>query len=96
MPLPAPFVVKPSRSGKGIVINAKRFHEELEGALDDYVKALLDGDAPLRKSFIKKMNYISRSYPDEGAVVQSSKAPLTGSVHLAGGSALERSRTGTR
>lgn len=65
----APFVVKLSRSGKGIDINAKRFHEELEGALDDYVKALLAGDAPLRKSFITKMNYIARSSPDKGAVV---------------------------
>jgi hypothetical protein len=65
----ASFVVKRSPSGKGVVINARRFHEELDRAFDDYVNALLTGDAPLRTSFIKKMNYITRSSSDDGAVV---------------------------
>lgn len=63
------FVVRLSSSGAGVVINAKRFHEELEGALDDYVKALLSGDTALRTLFIKKMSHIARSQPDEGVVV---------------------------
>ena len=66
---PASFVVKQSPSGKGVVINARRFHEELEGALEDYVNALLAGNAILRKSFIKKMDHITRCEPDIGAVV---------------------------
>ncbi len=65
----ASFVVRESSSGAGLVINAKRFHEELEGALDDYINALLAGDVTLRKSFIKKMDYIARSQTGSGAVV---------------------------
>jgi hypothetical protein len=56
----ATFVVKQSTTGNGITINARRFHEELEAALADYVSALLAGDVGLRTSFITKMNFIAR------------------------------------
>jgi hypothetical protein len=56
----AAFVVKQSATGKGLTINARRFHEELERAVDDYAEALLSGDVKLRASFITKMKYIAR------------------------------------
>ena len=56
----AAFVVKLSATGKGLTINARRFHEELEAAFEDYAAALLAGDVQLRASFIKKMTYIAR------------------------------------
>jgi hypothetical protein len=64
----AAFVVKKTSSGKGIVINAKRFHEILEAVFEDYITKLLTGDTPLRKAFIQKMNYITRSTPDSGVL----------------------------
>ena len=55
-----------SKSGSGIIINARRFHEELEAALEDHKAALVD-DAPskaredLRSAFIRKMDAITRT-----------------------------------
>jgi hypothetical protein len=54
-----------SKSGAGLVINARRFHEELEGAFEDY-KAGLTSDKPSkareesRAAFIRKMDAIAR------------------------------------
>ena len=62
------FVVKQTPSGTGVVINSRRFHEILETVLEDYISKLLAGDVTLRKAFITKMNYITRSEPDSGAV----------------------------
>lgn len=53
-------VVELSVSGKGLVINARRFHEELEAALDDHAEALASGDAALRDAFVKKMKHVAR------------------------------------
>ncbi len=64
-----PFVVRRSRAGKGIRVNARRFHEELEATFEEYVSALLKGDRDLRTAFVKKMGYIARSQPDIAAVV---------------------------
>lgn len=58
----AAFVVKPSSSGAGLVLNTRRFHEELEGAFSDHKAALLQGDNDLRQCFIKKMNYVARNF----------------------------------
>jgi hypothetical protein len=66
---PASFVVQTSPSGKGLIINARRFHEELEGALEDYATALMADEGTLRTSFIKKMNYVARVQSDAGGVV---------------------------
>ena len=63
------FVVRPSHTGKGIVVNARRFHEELETAFEDYVSAILGGDQNLRAAFIKKMGHIAKSEPDVAGVV---------------------------
>lgn len=54
-----------SKSGSGLVINARRFHDELEGALEDYKKSLLDdtrskGRDGRRDAFIRKMDAIAR------------------------------------
>jgi hypothetical protein len=65
----ASFVVQASPSGRGLIINARRFHEELEGALEDYAAALLADEGTLRASFIKKMNHVARVQPDAGGVV---------------------------
>ena len=65
----ARFVVRHSRTGKGIVINARRFHEELGAALEDYISELLGGDKDLRAAFVKKMSYIAKSTPDVAGVV---------------------------
>jgi hypothetical protein len=65
----ASFVVQASPSGMGLIINARRFHEELEGALDDYVAVLLADDTKLRRSFINKMNHVAKAQPDAGGVV---------------------------
>jgi len=65
----AAFVVQLSPSGAGLVINARRFHEELEAAFNDYKEALLRGDTGLRSHFIKKMNHIARILQGGGGVV---------------------------
>ena len=57
---PGTFVLEQSSSGKGLVINARRFHRELEAAFGDYVAALLSGDPKVRASFITKMKYVAR------------------------------------
>jgi hypothetical protein len=54
------FVVQLSSSGKGLVINAARFHDELNLAFDEYANALRDGDRTLRELFLKKMDHIAR------------------------------------
>ena len=64
-----PFVVRRSRTGKGIRVNAGRLHNELEATFEDYVGALLKGDQNLRASFVKKMGHIARNKPDTAAVV---------------------------
>ena len=56
----AAFVVKQSATGKGLIINARSFHSELEAVLDDYAAALLAGDVVLRTAFIRKMKYVAR------------------------------------
>ncbi len=63
------FVVRRSRTGQGIRVNARRLHEELEATFEEYVAALLKGDKDLRTAFVKKMDYIARSKPDTAAVV---------------------------
>jgi hypothetical protein len=65
----AAFVVKQSATGKGLTVNARRFHEELEAAVNDYEAALLSGEVEFRASFIKKMNYIAREPNDIAGVV---------------------------
>ena len=65
----AQFVVQQSPTGKGLIINAIRFHAELEAALDDYAEALLEGHAQLRANFIAKMNYIAKVQPGVAGVV---------------------------
>ena len=67
--LAASCVVRQSASGKGLVINARAFHDELEAAVDDYAKALLAGDAGLRKTFIRKMAYVAREQTGVTGVV---------------------------
>lgn len=54
------FVVQRSSSGKGLVINAARFHDELNAAFEEYAEALLNGDKTLRANFMKKMDHIAR------------------------------------
>ena len=54
-------IIKNTPSGKGIVINARRFHEELVLAFGDYKRALLNGDKTLRENFIEKMNHVCRT-----------------------------------
>lgn len=54
-----------SKSGAGLVINARRFHEELEAAFEDYKQSLIDGmeskvRKDLRQAFIDKMDVIAR------------------------------------
>jgi hypothetical protein len=54
-----------SKSGAGLVINARRFHEELEGAFEDYKQSLMDGTdsksrKDLRRAFLDKMDAITR------------------------------------
>ena len=61
----ADFVVQPSPSGAGLIINVRRFHEELVAAFDDYKQALLRGNVERRQCLIKKMNHIARSEPVE-------------------------------
>jgi hypothetical protein len=63
-----PFVVRRSRTGKGIRVNARRLHEELEATFEEYVAALLKGDRDLRDAFVTKMGYIARSKPDTAVV----------------------------
>jgi hypothetical protein len=63
------FVVRLSPTGKGLVINAARFHDELKRALDDYEDALVTGDPQLRANFIKKMNHIAHVQPGVAGVV---------------------------
>ncbi len=63
------FVVRRSRTGQGIRVNARRLHEELEETFEEYVAALLEGDQDLRTAFVRKMNYIARTKPDTVAVV---------------------------
>ena len=65
----ADFVVELAPSRKGLIINARRFHEELERALEDYATALLEGSADLRASFIRKMNYVARVQPGVEGIV---------------------------
>jgi len=60
-------VVAPSNTGAGLVINARRFHEELESAFDDYKQSLIEGtDSKARQAFIQKMNVIARTPSDTG------------------------------
>jgi hypothetical protein len=54
-----------SKSGAGLVINARRFHEELEGAFDDYKQDLMHvtpskARDDRRSAFIRKMDVIAR------------------------------------
>jgi hypothetical protein len=69
-----------SKSGAGLVINARRFHEELEGAFDDY-KKILDDDTPSkareehRAAFIQKMDAIARRPTGVSGVVQPNVSP---------------------
>jgi hypothetical protein len=62
------FVVERSSSGKGLVINAARFHAELNAAFDEYANALLNGDQTLRANFMRKMDHIARG-KSEGVLV---------------------------
>lgn len=55
------FVVQLSPSGTGVIINSRRFHEELEAAFEEYKEALRRGYTGLRGHFITKMHYIARS-----------------------------------
>lgn len=71
-----------SKSGAGLVINARRFHEELEGAFEDYKKSLTDetqskARQDWRDAFIRKMDAIARRSADAGVsgVVQPNAAP---------------------
>jgi isocitrate dehydrogenase kinase/phosphatase len=63
------FVVRRSRSGKGLDINARRFHEELESAVNEYAFALCGDQPGMRNNFIKKMSYIARSQSNTGSIV---------------------------
>jgi hypothetical protein len=62
-----------SKSGAGLVINARRFHEELEGAFEDY-KAGLTSDKQskareeCRAAFIRKMDAIARRPAGAGVI----------------------------
>jgi hypothetical protein len=69
---PAHPVAVPSKSGSGLVINARRFHDELEGAFEDYKKSLLDDTKnedrdDRRTAFIRKMDAIARR-PGGGSI----------------------------
>ena len=65
----AQFVVKLSPAGTGVIINSRRFHEELEAAFNEYTEALLHGGTDLRGRFITKMHYIARSPQSETGIV---------------------------
>jgi len=62
-----------SKSGAGLIINARRFHEELEGAFADY-KAALASDTPSkardesRAAFVRKMDAIAKWRPTGAGV----------------------------
>ena len=54
-----------SKSGAGLIINARLFHNELENAFEDYKQSLTDGTdtktrRDLRQAFIDKMDSIAR------------------------------------
>ena len=75
-------VAELSKSGAGLVINARRFHEELEGAFEDYKKSLTDetqskARQDCRDAFIRKMDAIARRSADAGVsgVVQPNAGP---------------------
>jgi hypothetical protein len=60
-----------SKSGAGLVVNARLFHEELERAFEDYKQSLTDGTdsetrKKLRQAFIDKMDAIARRPSDAG------------------------------
>jgi hypothetical protein len=54
-------VVRLTDDGRGIVVNRRRFHREMERYIDDYVAQLRDpANTDLRRKFRRKMNYICR------------------------------------
>jgi len=65
-------LVSLTKDARGIVLNAERFHAELEGAVDDYLVRLADPAAvELREAFRKKMNFICNKELQPPAPVQS-------------------------
>lgn len=66
----SPQPVQRAASGTGVVVNARRFHEELRLAFAEYKNALLAGQPQsLRDRFILKMNFINRVPPGQAQVV---------------------------
>ncbi len=57
-------VVQPAADGKGIVVNRRKFHDQLVREFKDYVRRLrtplTSEDEALRKKFKKKMDFICR------------------------------------
>lgn len=54
-------LVKDTDDGKGLVINRKLFHQQMEREFRDYLDRLRNGtDQQLRDNFKKKMDYICR------------------------------------
>lgn len=54
-------LVKYSEDKKGLIINRKKFHEELKKVFDNYINKLEDSsNSKLRGNFKKKMDYICR------------------------------------
>lgn len=71
------FTIQASPSGDGVIVNAKRFHEELLLAFEDYKNALLVGQPQaLRDKFIDKMDFINRVQPGQAPVVIQVPAPV--------------------